>query len=95
MIKLINHINSNLPGFQVPVEVCVDEKEGREQEHVDKVGGDAVGVVQHHPDHPHNRLCPAEAQDVPVQPEMGKKIMSSILHPKILSRTWSTFSTAQ
>ena len=46
--------NSHLPGFQVPVEVCVGEKEGREQEHVDKVGGDAVGVVQHHPDHPHN-----------------------------------------
>ena len=58
-----------MPGFQVPVEVSVDEEEGREEEHVDEVGGDAVGVVQHHPDGPRHRLGTAQAQDVPVQPE--------------------------
>ena len=68
--------SSNLPGFEPPVEVLADEEERGEEEHVDEVGGDAVRVVQHHPDDPRHRLGAAQAQDVPVQPEMGIKLLN-------------------
>ena len=60
---------SDLPGFEPPVEVLADDEERGEEEHVDEVGGDAVRVVQHHPDDPRHGLGPAQAQDIPVQPE--------------------------
>ena len=64
------YYSSNLPGFEPPVEVLADEEERGEEEHVGEVGGDAVRVVQHHPGDPRHGLGPAQAQDVPVQPEI-------------------------